>query len=624
MGNKITLTEAMIGDNYCDCEDTGLDEHGHSSACAHVMRNDQHFQCGVGITGNITAVDAVALHSVLHSKVGDGICDCCDGSDEVKGKCPNSCGAFFQRAVDMGMATVQEAVTGYRQNAVASVEGAKKLETLLGKHENLLKDRANVYDLANYIEFYLKSERRFDARQYPRMDYKLQASRLKAVSEGKKRLDGKSEERVKTFDNQLQVILDTKCPTSDFTLEEFLATYSASTNDPRRRDDQTSRRRGQIGKTLIAPFIEDPAKLGLRIVGVIVFTPIRSASFLMQKCRELMFGVEEEVESGEGGEEVEEEDVAGGVHVEPTAFEIIKASSPWTPIGFLILLGDLHPALDYKRYKVTRVPINAARRGYRKYVMRPMVVMWEAPEALYNATLIYSDSVGVDPDTHEFRLLKAAEMRAEREKKSIEKKIVTAKLDAEKDYGPLITIESECFSNAVDKYTYRICPLKDVRQDATSLGKFAGWTDNIHRSYLIKGGTKCFGVSEVDEKGNTVQMQRKGVVELKCGLGHNVVSVVENSPCIYEIKFQTPLACGEGEVKRAEEKLRGIMKVALDGGVGAAEAVKERGVRSWFGGGDGAGGGGGGAGDEGRTIEEIKKATDELLAVADSLLSSGQ
>ena len=54
------------------------------------------------------------------------------------------------------------------------------------------------------------------------------------------------------------------------------------------------------------------------------------------------------------------------------------------------------------------------------------------------------------------------------------------------------------------------------------------------------------------------------------------------------------------------------------------QCAKERGVRSWFGGGDGAGGGGGGAGDEGRTIEEIKKATDELLAVADSLLSSGQ
>ncbi|GMH74989.1 hypothetical protein TL16_g06616 [Triparma laevis f. inornata] len=574
MGNIIEVTPSIIGDDYCDCEDTGVDE----------------------------------IDSVLHSKVSDGVCDCCDGSDEEDGKCPNSCGVFFRKAVDLGTARLQQALTGYRQSIIAAEEGSKKLESLRGKKENLLKDRANVFDLANYIEFYLKSESRFQTLPYPRMDYKLQAARLKAVSEGKRSLGGRSEMK-KTVDNQLQAILDTKCPTSEFTLEEFLATYSADPADPRRRDDQTSRKRGQIDRTLIAPLIEDPAKLGLRIIGIVVFTPVRSVGLLVEIGSEWMWGVEEEEEEVKEGVQEVGGEKEGGVYVEPTAFEIIKASNPWTPIGFLILLGDLHPALDYRRYKATRVPVNAARRGYRKYVMRPINTMWEAPEVLYNETLNYRDNIATEPDTHEFRLLKAAEAKAEQQKKLIEKKITAAKQEAERDYGALITIESECFSNTVDKYTYRICPLKDVRQDATSLGRFTGWVDDSHTSYFIRGGTKCFGVTEVDENGNNVQVQRRGVVNLKCGLGHSIVSVVENSPCIYEVEFQTPLACNEEEVGRAEERLRGFMKIAESrGGIEVEEEKK-----GWFGGG---GGGDGGA----RKLEDIKKTAEEVLVVAEGLL----
>ncbi|RKP14833.1 glucosidase II beta subunit-like-domain-containing protein [Piptocephalis cylindrospora] len=75
-GSK-TLKWDRVNDNYCDCAD-GSDEPG-TAACP-----NSTFYC-VNSGHNPTTIPAW--------KVDDGLCEpeCCDGSDEADGTCPNQC-----------------------------------------------------------------------------------------------------------------------------------------------------------------------------------------------------------------------------------------------------------------------------------------------------------------------------------------------------------------------------------------------------------------------------------------------------------------------------------------------------------------------------------------------------
>ncbi len=70
----------MINDNRCDCPEDGFDEPG-TAAC-----EKGHFHCK-----NVKFMDVY----IPSFKVNDGVCDCCDGSDEYLDnfgkKCENTC-----------------------------------------------------------------------------------------------------------------------------------------------------------------------------------------------------------------------------------------------------------------------------------------------------------------------------------------------------------------------------------------------------------------------------------------------------------------------------------------------------------------------------------------------------
>jgi protein kinase C substrate 80K-H len=77
-----TIAQALVNDNYCDCED-GSDEPG-TPACAR-----GRFYCpNVGFQGKL----------IPSGLVWDGVCDCCDGTDEAAApgggvRCKNTCEA---------------------------------------------------------------------------------------------------------------------------------------------------------------------------------------------------------------------------------------------------------------------------------------------------------------------------------------------------------------------------------------------------------------------------------------------------------------------------------------------------------------------------------------------------
>ena len=74
--NKIIPISAF-NDDYCDCFISNLDEPG-TSACSDGVFHCLHVQ--------------VRPFTIPSSFVNDGVCDCCDGSDEyMSNTCENTC-----------------------------------------------------------------------------------------------------------------------------------------------------------------------------------------------------------------------------------------------------------------------------------------------------------------------------------------------------------------------------------------------------------------------------------------------------------------------------------------------------------------------------------------------------
>ncbi|XP_059609158.1 uncharacterized protein LOC132256682 [Phlebotomus argentipes] len=83
-GQEISF--AKVNDDYCDCESDGSDEPS-TNACSRGT-----FYCE---TPQVHLSGKAYNHVIPSSRINDGVCDCCDGSDEwASGRqlpCPLSC-----------------------------------------------------------------------------------------------------------------------------------------------------------------------------------------------------------------------------------------------------------------------------------------------------------------------------------------------------------------------------------------------------------------------------------------------------------------------------------------------------------------------------------------------------
>ena len=271
-GNQVILTESLIGDDYCDCFDTGIDERGYTSACAHLAGAAHvHFQCGAAVASSSGGMKTVlprntsAAQSIPHSRVNDSVCDCCDGSDEAAGLCPNTCDAFFGRLANYKQAVLKGTIKGFRMYKKSESETAKKMASMKSKLSDLVNDERATYDLANFVTLYISKEKRYSSSILPRIDYKIQGERIRKIKGGESRLSA-----------DILALLRTKCPTYDFTFDDYLATYSLKQNDPRRRVGKNTAIKGLISTNRL---LEDPGDLALRIIGTAFFSPVRYVAF---------------------------------------------------------------------------------------------------------------------------------------------------------------------------------------------------------------------------------------------------------------------------------------------------------------------------------------------------------
>lgn len=108
----------------------------------------------------------------------------------------------------------------------------------------------------------------------------------------------------------------------------------------------------------------------------------------------------------------------------------------------------------------------------------------------------------------------------------------------------LVQLGTECHEHR-DKYQYRVCPLKDAKQDHTDLGRFSAWVGDAalpraKRQMKFEHGSYCWDGPN-----------RNTLVTLRCGAETRLVAVAEPTRCTYTAVLETPCACAQDDLDRA-------------------------------------------------------------------------
>ena len=124
----------LVNDDYCDCIETGDDEPG-TSACNH-----GRFYCAnKGYRGRY----------IFSSLVGDGLCDCCDGSDEYgndRVQCPNNCREKAQEEMSDILAEKKKFEQGIKVKHSLIAVAKSKLNEKQSQKEQIVSDLSTKRD----------------------------------------------------------------------------------------------------------------------------------------------------------------------------------------------------------------------------------------------------------------------------------------------------------------------------------------------------------------------------------------------------------------------------------------------------------------------------------------------
>ncbi|CAE8633288.1 unnamed protein product, partial [Polarella glacialis] len=137
--------------------------------------------------------------------------------------------------------------------------------------------------------------------------------------------------------------------------------------------------------------------------------------------------------------------------------------------------------------------------------------------------------------------LKAVEKKVKagrQRQEELERKVATAEDEEQLAYSGL---EGRCISKKQAEYKYEACFFKKAKQDHTSIGTWKGW--EAPGVAVFDGGQYCPGGPD-----------RSFKVRFRCGPTEELLEITEPSRCAYEAELRHPAACTEVLLKALEER----------------------------------------------------------------------
>ncbi|ETM37033.1 hypothetical protein L914_16391, partial [Phytophthora nicotianae] len=484
------------------------------------------------------------------SRIHDGICDCCDGSDEeINGKssCPNTCAVAAnkhrkeaeQRLVvvkagfDKRQATITREIAEY-------FNGAQEAETATQKELaglKLLKDRVTVHK--DREELKEKKYRMEAARQKQAEGHENGETSKQQFSDAKEKeaveaLEFEGLDSVRVADDDVPVnseederaseVLNSRRETVKSLIElpdgtrVPLADYlrmnhnkQAPTKKRAPRTAEEMRREDFLGP-LFNGDAEGRKRIGLyalRTIGIVI-SPVRVLIELILFSPRTLWSV------------LSTPEIAGSVIDKLPDFPYPSRSIWFRQLGG----GSVYD-------------------GYSS-VMWGARVVWDAPVYAYHYLFPKLDDELKLPVAESLRKV-LREIDADIAK--LEKEQNDKREAAKMDYGPdraYFALKDKCIEKRIEKYLYKFCAFQEIKQDHTKLGKWDGWAldnDKVdHTKMRYSKGQRCYKGPE-----------RSVLAHLECGEEDELLSVDEPSTCVYEMVVRSPLACTTEILAKAEE-----------------------------------------------------------------------
>ena len=486
-GSK-TIKLSRLNDDYCDCKD-GSDEPG-TAACTFpvtgslnpdvISRETFRFQC--------TNTGFEKLNQqFFHSRINDGICDCCDGSDEYlnPGKCPNRCEAYSAEREEEEKRREANRQAGLKAKAELLEKASKlredwkqeviTLEGQLGSLQQQLDDAEAEVAKQEIIEKEKRKEIHEESLKKKEIWEKEQA-------EKKAQREAEEEAAVAAAAEKEKQQAEQEIPS-----EQQQATETPSETENNNNNDN---------------------------IECVYWRQTGGCSGTGERERQGDRTCDQLIESGHSG------------------YCECKADGN----------DETYPFdCGHRPLKCEKV---CAFRGADEGFEEPI----SPEEAAKSSAPPVEETFTVD-DGSSFNLPEAADARRKRDDarvklSSTQESIKTKKADLEKEYGSenvFLGLADSCFEKPTGEFTYKLCPMKEAFQGHTSLGKFKSFATQTYASWgakedfskqMYEGGTHCW-------RGPA----RSCEVVLVCGPENEIKSVEEPSMCAYKMVFSTPAIC---------------------------------------------------------------------------------
>ena len=544
---------ANVNDGVCDAARNAgeptwvvLDEPG-TGACA----PDGHFLC----FNMVGAVDLLPA-----SRVGDGVCDCCDASDEAsdeakwlreqlgRAQCVDECKELFQKEREKRMALRQKIEEGAAIAQVHRKRNEERIRDWKAQKEKLdasFKEaselRKRISDCAKHHGLREQRSVNLAAIRFARVKAKLArahpgqappAVNLHAYSETDAPAD--------TVDTSDFAKPSASAPTDAIVnyTSHALAAVHALRFASKTGDNLTLEQLLEIDELRIKRDATPSHKLPLRhkrkrVLFASLFASKIDARFVIEVASCALFG--------------------------PLRYAWDFASGAAAK-----LLGPItSPPLTFAGSFVPKRAASAlknARKVFYTNVLKRTKIAWIA-SVLWDSGPVMRYYIWPTDDfiapklPHVVSLMSASNLLDDAVDTATQKAKEITKLIGI-DFGPHQHLHSQCFSHKAGEYVYEFCPFKDVHQNQVNLGTFANWTNGgigaaptetrracdvdaspetcalRYDDMLYADGTKCHN--------GVVRMTR---VTFECGLTDTILALSEVSMCRYLLTFSTPSAC---------------------------------------------------------------------------------